>query len=552
MSTGQSCYPSQALSQWDVNESNGKFDVHFNSKELVNGKDGKKEWSRDISDRLQWTYTDGIAKERMFTRVSRVSQNIQIVPFDSSIKTLLKGVVERVFTVKVKDPEGFNKFVRPPRPSEGHFADVLKGVTAKLGKLLPTGTPRTHDQFVESYVGSKRQCYQRALYDMRSGFANLEDDSICKNFVKFEKTDCTNKAHPVPRVISPRDPKYNIRVGRYLKHMEKPILRSIDRLWGHKTVVKGMNAYGNAKILREKYDMYVDPVAIGLDASRFDQHVSIEALQWEHEIYLKCFPRKKDKVRLATLLGFQLQNRCKAQCEDGHLNYNVNGTRMSGDMNTSLGNCLLMCSMMFAYKEKVGVKFSLANNGDDCVAFMERRDEEKFKEGLDEWFTKMGFTMAVEPTVDEFPCVEFCQTKPIWTEAGWLMCRNPHTAIVKDSTMLYPYNETVFRRWIHSVGIGGLRLAGQVPIFQDFYSLFVRSGRCGKLPESLLMQSNYNFTHLVDRMHRSYGVVHPKTRMTFWQAFDITPDEQELLESYYSNMELVMKVGEWEPRKISL
>ena len=245
---------------------------------------------------------------------------------------------------------------------------------------------------------------------MRAGRSSIAEDSRLNVFVKYEKTDRTTKKDPVPRIISPRDPKYNIRVGRYLKPLEHKLFKSINDLFGHETIMKGYNALASARLMREKWDNYSKPVAVGLDASRFDQHVSYDALSWEHDIYVECFPQRKHKSRLMSLLTHQLINRCSGELADGLLEYQVTGTRMSGDMNTSMGNCLLMCSMIYAYLEKRGVSGMLANNGDDCVVFMETRDLPVFMEGLSSWFLEMGFNMAIEAPVYSFEEVEFCPT----------------------------------------------------------------------------------------------------------------------------------------------
>jgi hypothetical protein len=267
------------------------------------------------------------------------------VPFINNLDTLLRGVLERVFFVK----EGEN-FVRPPRPETGVFAERLSGTLATLKRYLPSTTPISHQQFVDGCSTSrKRVVYQRALDDLRAGRGSIEEDAELAIFVKYEKTDRTSKKDPVPRIISPRNPKFNLRIGRYIRPLEKRLFKSLGRLFGHKTVIKGLNAIQSARVLREKWDMFRNPVAVGLDASRFDQHVSHDALLWEHGVYLDCFKEPKHFKRLARLLKYQEVNRCFGETPDGDVNYTIKGTRMSGDMNTSLGNCVLMCSMIHAF-----------------------------------------------------------------------------------------------------------------------------------------------------------------------------------------------------------
>lgn len=494
---------------------------------------------------MQWKRELGTPKERHYVRVAGVAPAVEIVPFINSLDTLLRAVTERVFLVK----DG-GVFRRPPRPKPGVFHRNLNDVMHILGPLLPSTAPISHQQFVDRYSGRKRQVYQNALEELRAGRTTLAEDASVKVFVKYEKTDRTTKLDPVPRVISPRNPRFNIRVGRYLSPLEERIFDSLGRLFHdeHPTVIKGFNAARSANILKAKWDQFNDPVAVGLDASRFDQHVSEDALQWEHGVYLKCFPARKHQKRLANLLKCQLINKCSGEVPDGRVKYTVHGTRMSGDMNTSLGNCVLMCAMMKAYFLHKGVDAQLANNGDDCVVFLERRDLTHFMDGLTGWFLAMGFNMAVEKPVYEFGHVEFCQTKPVYDGESWVMCRNPHTAITKDSVMLKNWDSPqIFRGWLDAVGTGGLALTGRLPVFQAFYSSYVRSGKKRPIPKELLP---WSFTSLCNGMTRTPGIVRPEARCSFWESFDVTPDEQESMENYFNDFRVTQTVGPYQGRPI--
>lgn len=513
--------------------------------------------SRAPPGRLQVKRQLGITKSRMFVRVSAVSPNIDVVPFNHDIDTLERAVKERVFFVKSKD----GAFVEPPRPVASVFLGRMEPVKDLLVKHLPSTAPWSYQQFVDSYKGRKKLNYQKALQELRLGNTTLAKDAEVKVFIKYEKTDRTTKLDPVPRVISPRDPKYNLRVGRFLKKIEEPVFESLGELFGHQTVMKGMDTIEVARVMREKWDMFNNPVAIGLDASRFDQHVSKVALEFEHSIYPLCFGRKIWRDKLSKLLKFQLVNHCRGFAPDGSLSYDVEGTRMSGDMNTSLGNCVLMCMMIFAYGRDRRINIQLANNGDDCVVFLEKADLARFSNGLYEWFLEMGFNMAIEAPCFDFAHIEFCQMKPVYDGEGWTMCRNPIRAIAKDSVFLSPGSDPtgkIFRLWLHAVGTGGIRLAGRIPVFQSFYQLYRRSG--SETEYSARLGRHHGFT--TDEFlpwfmreaslggKRDAGPISPECRASFYDAFDITPDEQIALEQYYDSMSIKREFGSYEPRLV--
>lgn len=487
-----------------------------------------------LSVRKSW---GEMVKERRMVRVSGISPPIVLGSFNNDINTLEAAVKERVFFVK--DNNG--NFVPPPLPGVGVFAGRLMATRQALLALLPRSAPLTRLQFVETFRGRKRQLYQAAYDTLLRDSVSVEDSHI-KVFVKYEKTNFTAKKNPVPRVISPRTPRYNIEVGRYLRPIEERIFKALGQLFGHVTVFKGMNASKSAQMMYEKWCMFVNPVAIGLDAKRFDQHVSREALSWEHSIYLPCFPQRKHSRQLAGLLQQQLANVCRGYTADGSLKYTTQGGRMSGDMNTSLGNCVLMCSMIHAYALYCGVKVQLANNGDDCVVIMESCDLARFSAGLDQWFTDMGFSMVVEPPCYQFEEIEFCQTHPVYVgpdHDSWLMVRHPRTAIAKDTLSVHAWqSEAMFKGWMHAVGTGGLAMAGRVPILQDFYRSYVIGGKYRK---SVVNAQSWGVRQLSIGMVRDYGPVLPATRASFYYAFGVTPDEQLVLESFYSGVEIGME-----------
>jgi len=497
----------------------------------------------------------GATKTRQCLRIGGVSPNIQIAPFNENLATLRRAVAERVFLVK---EEG--KFVPPPKPDVGVFETRLAPVRNLLVPHLPSTCPLSFQATVETFRGCKRVRYEKALQKIVSTRTDVAKEAEVSVFVKYEKTDRTLKSDPVPRVISPRTPEYNLRIARYLRKVEEPIFDALGALFGHKTVMKGVTVTETAKLLREKWDMYRNPVAVGLDASRFDQHVSRQALEFEHSIYERCFALKKDRKKLKTLLKHQLVNKCSGYVPDGSIKYKVDGTRMSGDMNTSLGNCVLMCMMIKAYALKTGINMQLANNGDDCVVFMEKSELSKFQSCLNSWFREMGFNMVVEKPSYEFEQIEFCQTRPIFDGAIWMMCRNPWTAIAKDSVLLKnpkQVSDSFFRQWLDAVGTGGIALAGGMPVFQSFYRMYKRSGQTLRRNRKNKLVGMSTFELLPWYMRevglngkRSERDVTPDARASFYFAFGVTPDEQVCLEGYYDAMCVTTSHDEWHPREI--
>lgn len=279
---------------------------------------------------------------------------------------------------------------------------------------------------------------------------------------------------------------------------------------------------------------FCQPVSLPLDASRFDQHVSKETLEWEHSVYNAVYRDQE----LASLLRWQLRNTGYVRTSDGAFKYTVEGCRMSGDMNTALGNCLIMCALVWAYARHRGVRVRLANNGDDCSVIMESRDLDRFTTGLDQWFLEMGFTLTSDTPARVFEHIEFCQTRPVMTGRGWVMCRSPRIGMSKDTLWKTPdMNRPLdgYRRWMFQVGQAGLALADGVPVFQAAYAAMVRCGLPCKRVQGFGDLSS-GFEHLAARMLASNTPVTEEARVSFWRAWGITPDQQVAAETHFGSL----------------
>lgn len=445
--------------------------------------------------------------------------------FNNGVDAIARALTERYFFCK--EAGGYRRAITPIAHAYNkvHFKEFSRLVHVHMPKL-----PRlSRQQVVDRYTGSKRRVYEDA-------HLSLQRESVCERdarlnmFVKFEKQDL-GKA---PRGINPRDPRYNLELGRFIKHAEKPFFRAINAAFGghtSHTVIKGLNATKSAQVLKQKWDRFNDPVAVGLDAEKFDAHVSVAALRYEHQFYTSLFPGNK---LLKKLLQWQLVNKGKAYAKDGNVSFTIAGTRSSGDLNTSLGNCLIMCACVFAYAAGRGLPVELANNGDDCVVIFERKDLAKFLGGLKGWFRDRGFSMVAEEPVYEFEQIEFCQTHPILTQTGWRMVRN-HVAVLKKDPMclIAVQNAKVYRKWLYAVGECGVTLTAGVPVQHSFYRAFMRNGvKCSEAMKSHIFKGTSMFTRIDGYQTREIDIT-PSARVAYYIAYGVMPEAQIEIERWY-------------------
>lgn len=472
------------------------------------------------------------AKTREFVVLTGFSPEHNLGVYNNNVDTIERALTERYFLCK--DGEGFRPAfeVGPSDYRTPELSEFRREVLAHMPHLPILSSSAV----VEMYRGPKWKVYEAARRSLQEERLTAEDARLTM-FSKFEKQDVAK----APRGINPRSSRYNLRLGKFIKHAEHHFFSAINKAFGRRTpatVIKGFNADRSAEILLNKWQEFAHPVAVGLDATKFDMHVSVPALQYEHSFYTSLFPGNKELVQL---LQWQLKNRGTAYTKDGKVKFEMEGTRCSGDLNTSLGNCIIMCALVWEYAHIRGVRVELANNGDDCVVFMEEHDLPRFMDGFARWFRTKGFAMVVEEPVYEFEQIEFCQTHPVQLVTGWRMVRNLTAVLRKDPMCLIPIpNRKVYTKWLDAVGTCGGALSGGVPLHHAFYEMFKRNGTpSGKLVEQVYRNRSQLF---LGRGLRAGISIDAVARVSYYYAFGVLPDTQVVIEEILRKAELDLSI----------
>jgi len=391
-------------------------------------------------------------------------------------------------------------------------------------------------------------------------FGLSEMQAWINHFIKFEKVNLSKKTDPVPRNIQPRSPEYNLRLGMFLSPIEgydgsHPMYSALASLFGGPTVMKGMNAGQVATNIVDASQMVLDQteqglsglVWIGCDASRFDQHVSLDMLKWEHSIYLELYKDHPDINELRWLLKQQLTTKATTYTLDDNgveykVSYKDQGQRSSGDMNTGLGNCIIMCALLYVYlKEVIGIiNVRVINNGDDAVIIMTKDDYSGFDDKrFKNWFLEMGFTMTLEDPVYELEQLEFCQSHPVKTPDGWIMVPNIDN-LNKFGVALVDKGK--IDDWIREVGVAGRLWLSGIPIW---YQYFCQYPNDGKIKRPVLNEQNaWSLYWNSLGMRERSCIVAEETRVSFYNAFGITPQEQRAAEEKLSTSVPAYEIGQ--------
>lgn len=463
----------------------------------------------------------GVHKAKKFISLSKEILGIEITTHNNSVANLVCGVGQRVLYVD-------SKLNLTPSCEAGIFESQLASYRRTIAKTIGFQSSVGYEEFLTYYKGRRLAVYGRAVDGLALSPLQTRDANL-KTFVKSEKLNLQRKANPVPRVIQPRSPRYNVELGRFLRPIEKKIYHAIDDLFGSPTIMSEYNSYEQAKHIKAKWDTFVNPVCVGMDASRFDQHVSTEALKFEHSLYDMIFHSRA----LRRILALQLVNTGFAEASDGKFRYVKRGSRMSGDMNTSLGNKIIMCLMSKRYLSTLAYRVEFLNNGDDCLLILEKKHLFVLK-SLREYYLRYGFNIITETPVSEFEQIEFCQTKPLLGTGVYRMVRNFQTAIPKDLTCLnLGYCENEYRAWLGAVADCGLTTCLDIPVMGEFYSMLKRLSVPGKVSND----DDISYRVKISKSQHTPGnIVTSESRYSFWLSSGISPDLQVVLENYFSSI----------------
>lgn len=412
-----------------------------------------------------------------------------------------------------------------PQPTKEGLS-MLEAEARKIGQKIPKTSQMTHESFVNTYTGKRRQRYQHAVDDLAVRPLELPRDARISAFVKSEKFSSAGKKNPDPRLIQARNARYNTSVGIYLKPIEHHLYRLKSERTGLPLLAKGLCPKRRGEVIAQIWETFDEPVAVSFDGHRWDQHVAKEVLEIEHLVYLMS----NNCSVFAKLLKAQLVNICRTQCGFW---YKVLGGRMSGDMNTALGNCLLMIIMCFAYLNSLQIKFEVLDDGDDVLVFFERRHLKKVIETCHAAFLSFGQEVKVENIAFKLEDIIFCQARPVRIGDSWVMVADWRKIISQSTCGTRFWHEPKTRvDMAYSVGQCLLALYPGVPLIQTYAQQLCSFG--GKMNPAI-HDTDWMWKVKPTGTRRLLGTLCPEpitaaSRDSFHKAYGVDALEQMLLE----------------------
>lgn len=485
---------------------------------------------------------------RRSTYLTRVAGQRDVFVHNSSVHNAMIAASVRVLSAKVG-----GKYVRieETRQPPGH-SDVLRSAASGIIDHLSVLNPIPLESFPGLYRAGKRVNYQRAVDSLRTKPLTREDSHI-QAFIKFEKMLAKpTGAAKAPRMISPPSPRFLVRTGCYIKPAEHAIYEAIDRLFGFKVVTKGLNYSEIGQLFALHWNALDDPVAFDVDVEKMDRSTSSEMLAWTHKLVEACY-NGEHLEDISNLLKQQLTVKTRVRCDDGHIDYTVEGTLTSGQMNTSLVGVAMVSSTMFTlFNDVLHVPFRFVDAGDDCTVIINKRDEKAFLLSVRQHFRSVGFEITIGDPSEALENIEFCQTHPVWVDGEYTMVRNARDAAIKDATSLQPLScEREMAVWMQAVSECGMATHGGVPIAASLYRCYGRNAKRMKQSLSMSMRQLKRFEWAVQKkmddvrsynqigttvMQRADTSIDPRTRLSYEIATGLNPVFQACMEEYYDKL----------------
>lgn len=258
----------------------------------------------------------------------------------------------------------------------------------------------------ETYISSMKPAFKQVLY--RAALEEYHSDGrlrvSIRPFTKIEKMKATK--YKAPRMIQARQPIFNIKYGRYIKALEHASIahKKIGLHLGKGTLSQISQKFDK---LRRKYSWYTEG-----DHKSFDAHVTPEHKRALHKHYQACFGHNSE---LRELSRKTINNKCRTLHGDS---YTVQGTVMSGDVDTAYGNCRINLAILEAALDRLWIRGEAIVNGDDFVLFTDRPIPTVAMKSL---LATFNMECELQPSTTCITDVSFCGSKLCMMEGGEML-----------------------------------------------------------------------------------------------------------------------------------
>lgn len=277
-----------------------------------------------------------------------------------------------------------------------------------LRKLIKTLEPCS-EQYVIAHAVSSRKKLLEAAQNSLAKYGLEKRDAYVKMFLKDDKYH--DPEYKAPRCIQYRNKRYGLRLATYLHPIEQHVIKIKHN--GTHVFAKGRNMKQRGRDIAAK--LLPNWVAISMDHSKFDSHVNESLLGLEHWYYNSCIRNPE----LRQLLEWQRVNR--GITKNG-TKYTTKATRMSGDQNTGLGNCIINYAMTKSMLIHLNIPHNLYIDGDDFIVFVHKKHQHLIDP---KWYNQFGMKTTLDQVTGVLEHIDFCQCRPVFDGDKYTLVRNP-------------------------------------------------------------------------------------------------------------------------------
>lgn len=429
--------------------------------------------------------------------------------------------MQEYWDVRAYKPEFFQIGTWQAYQEIQHYRRKLAQEKGEIYRGAMLSTPDYILDGLKSKVRKRYQLARRNIFMKRIYlFENQPRLHLIKSFVKWEKAKLDLDKDKPPRMIQHRSYEFTFmhkRVIQCFVDMDK-YLTTPFRFQPHNTIrTSGKDQVQVANLFNEEWNLFVDPVAILLDCSKFDAHVDYWQLEVEVGIMESAY-----KYDLTTLLKRLYFNRGITQ---HGIKYKMDGTRDSGSAATSKGNSdinennlrtMVELSIIHSGQSLDQHPYFVHVNGDDSVIICSATTEKIIDYGL---MRLMNHEIKVE-VVSDFGRISYCQCQPVNINGVWKMVREPIRVLSRSA---YCDKRYPWKSYFAALGLCELAVHNGVPILQTLALRHLSESGYAK-PVNIKYDTAFGGT---DPCVQPISL---QTRFSFYQAFGITIEEQLAIE----------------------
>jgi hypothetical protein len=195
---------------------------------------------------------------------------------------------------------------------------------------------------------------------------------------------------------------------------------------------------------------------------------------------------------------------------------------MSGDMDTGLGNSMIMYLMLKSYLAQHQIRGSIMVNGDDSLVVINATDVSKAKNLS--IFTKFGFNMKFDIAYNIHKA-DFCQSRLFYSDYGPMMALTPERGIDRAGWTTMKYSFQNARAYVNTIGKCNRAAHWACPVLYKLATMMIQAANTSQ--EVWLRPYWAEYKQMLSKWWRKEEpTISMAARLSYEEAWDIPVTEQ--------------------------